>query len=263
MRTVSFTASPGGPVLPAFDAPDATPLGAAAPRPASNASRCCRRRAVGVGCRHAKRRGVDPRRPARRACRRPLIAPDRASGGRGAWRRPCPDPGPRQDADGRVPRGHARDAAPRGRAGHRRERLAHARDPGARGGGARGRVDVAARPRRPGGAARRRGVDRADRRLDADRRGPSRVRGAAGAGGRPRAWARPRTRARGRPRARPPPSARSRPGRRRARARGRPRALARRSAPQPRAAGRIDDQLAQLVRARARGWTRARPRARS
>ena len=94
------------------------------------------------------------------------VAPD----GRCAGRRPRADPRPRQDADGGIPRRHARAAAARARARAVGERVAHRRDPGARGPRRRRAGRPATRCRRSHGAGRGRDLDRGDRRLDALRR---------------------------------------------------------------------------------------------
>ena len=163
-------------------------------------------------------------------------------------RRPRADAGPRQDADGRLPRRDARDAAPRGRPRPVGDALAHARDPGP--GRARGRCPgvPAAGPRRRVGAGRRGRLDRRDRRLDADRRGPARWRLRAAEAAHAQAHAHGDdhehdARAHDHD-ARAPTTTRRRHDARRAQPR--------RRQPQPPAAGRDDHLVAQPVRPRPR-----------
>ena len=165
-------------------------------------------------------------------------------------------PGPRQDADGGLPRRHARDAAPRRRARPGRQRVAHARDP--RAGGARAR-----RPRRvlpPDLVVRIAPLVAAvsilvDRRLDAVHGGPAGDRGA------PRASPQPTTRTTTSTRtststttgrSTPTTTTTARRTTTRADAADDARALARRRPPHPPAARRLDRHLAQPVRPRAR-----------
>ena len=208
------------------------------------------------------------------ARRRPRSSADRAAHGRRDPRRgPCPDARPRQDADGGVPRRHARDAATRRRAGPGGERVAHARDPRARRARAGGRDPAAAGPRGPRSrrwSPRCRSSSIGGWMLFTEaRRAIAARRAAVTKGSR-----RPRTR----PRRTAPEHAhdadhdhgpehgherRARPRPRRvARPRPRARALARRRAPHPPAARGLDDLVAQPVRPRARRRPRARPRAR-
>ena len=77
-------------------------------------------------------------------------------------------PGPRQDVDGRLPRRDARDPAPRRGARAVGHLLAHARHPGPRRTGGRGRRVPATGPDREVGADGGGRLDRGDRRLDAD-----------------------------------------------------------------------------------------------
>ena len=213
--SVAIAVTPGGPTLAPLRHPgrDAAARGAARSRRPTRRRRPRRRR-------HRRRAGRGHRAPAvpatagggaRRRERwrpavdlphgRPLAAgpagldPDRGRPGC----RPRPDAGARQDADGRLPRRDARDAAPRGRARAVGDVLAHARDPRPGGADRRGRGVPAAGPRRPLGAGRGGHLDRGDRRLDAVRRGS-----AALARSRRRAHDRARARRRPRPRARAP-----------------------------------------------------------
>ena len=158
--SVSIVATPGGATLPPFDIADASPLPGAGqvasvahaspPGRASAAARSrspprprSRPRPPGPRWRDQRRPALDLplRRPV--AARPAGLDPDR----RRARGRPRADARPRQDADGGLSRRDARDAAPRRGARAVGDVLAHARDPGPRRAGRRGRRVPAAGPR--------------------------------------------------------------------------------------------------------------------
>ena len=184
------------------------------------------------------------------AARRAAVAAD----GRGPRRGSCAHAGPRQDADGGVPRRDARHAPPRRGPGAVGERLAHGRDP-------RPGCDRRGRRGRAAAGRRRRAGRRSWRRCRSWRSvaGCWSARCAAGDRRRDRTASRTRTRttartdtttSMGTSHEHAPTDSRTSP--RDSRPRPRPRAPPRRRDPQPRAGSRLDDHLAQPLRAGAR-----------